>query len=422
LGGTLVGLAGGGTVNVVNGSNNVALSANASFSFPTAVTTGATYSVSIGTQPSGQTCGVQNGAGTAGTSNITNVVVYCTDNFSTSTLSGAFTFIRDDITAQADQLLNLSFDGAGNFSGSSTLNTAGTITNPSFSGTYSVATVSAIPQLTTLIEGLSSASGQGAAEFNGSAVAVVAANPEDGGQPNLLIGVAPTTSASVSSIDGTYTTVALESTSPARSSIGTLTASNGTGTFTTQTRNTDGSIDMPSSSTNSGTYTVTAAGAITVGSGSGVSGAVSADGDLIVLAPITSTGDGGNQAVLVAVKQGSGVTSSSLNGVYVMVSLQTGASSTANIGKAYSVVLVNGQFFGTYDQNDAGTPSTGNSVSGTYTLASDGTMSLSITGGPTLTGRTSADGNVFALTDTTSGDAPILLLGLSQSGQTAVTQ
>jgi len=179
---------------------------------------------------------------------------------------------------------------------------------------------------------------------------------------------------------------------------------------------------MPSSSNNSGTYTVTAAGAITVGSGSGVSGAVSADGDLIVLAPITSTGDGGNQAVLVAVKQGSGVTSSSLNGVYVMVSLQTGASSTANIGKAYSVVLVNGQFFGTYDQNDAGTSSTGNSVSGTYTLASDGTMSLSITGGPTLTGRTSADGNVFALTDTTSGDAPILLLGLSQSGQTAVTQ
>jgi hypothetical protein len=77
-------------------------------------------------------------------------------------------------------------------------------------------------------------------------------------------------------------------------------------------------------------------------------------------------------------------------------------------------VLVNGQFSGTYDQNNAGTLSTGNGISGTYTVAADGTFNLVVSGGSSLTGRVSADGNVFALTDVTSGDAPILVLGLRQ--------
>jgi hypothetical protein len=409
LGGTVVGLASGGTVHVLNGADNVALNANASFTLPTAVATGATYSVSVGSpQPSGQSCAVKNGSGTAGTSNITSVIVYCTTNLTTATLTGNFTFVRDDISVDADQLLNLSFDGAGGYSGTSTLNTAGTITSPSFTGTYTVSSVSAIPRVTT-----DSGAGEGGAEFNASAVVALATNSLDGNQPNLFIGVAPTQNATASSVNGTYTTVSLESTNPARATLGTLTANNGTGTFSSQTRNTNGTISSPSSSGNPGTYTITASGAITIAS-SGVSGAASADGDLLVFTSTTSTGNSSIPVVSVAVKQGTGVTSSTLNGVYSAVSLATGSTATANVGRVYSLVLVNGQFSGTYDQNEAGTASTGNSISGTYTVAADGTFNLVVSGGSSLTGRVSADGNVFALTDITSGDAPILVLGLRQ--------
>jgi hypothetical protein len=51
-----------------------------SFTFPTLVTSGSVYAVTVGTQPTGQTCTVSNGTGTANAS-VTNVTVTCTDNF-----------------------------------------------------------------------------------------------------------------------------------------------------------------------------------------------------------------------------------------------------------------------------------------------------------------------------------------------------
>jgi hypothetical protein len=410
LGGTVVGLASGATVHVLNGADSLALTANSAFTFPTALSTGASYSVSIGSpQPSGQNCAVKNGTGTAGSANITSVVVYCTYTVTTATLTGNYTFVRDDISQQADQLLNLSFDGAGDYSGTSTLDTAGVISTPSFTGTYTVSSVSSIPRLAT-----DSGTGEGAVQFNGSAVAVLATNPLDGSQPNLFLGVAAAQNASASSVDGTYTTVSLQSTSPASATLGTLTVNNGTGTFQSQTTNSNGTISTPSSSGSPGSYTITSTGAITIGSGSGVSGAVSADGDLMVFAPVTSTGNDSTPAVFVAVKQGTGVTSSTLNGVYLVVSLSTGGSPTANDGKVFSLVFANGQFSGTYDENDAGTPSTGNTASGTYTVTSNGSLSVVLADGETLTGTVSADGNVFALTSIANGHAPSLSLGLRQ--------
>lgn len=48
-----------------NGGDNLAVTANGAFTFATPVVAGATYSVSVLTQPSGATCTVQNGSGTA---------------------------------------------------------------------------------------------------------------------------------------------------------------------------------------------------------------------------------------------------------------------------------------------------------------------------------------------------------------------
>ena len=59
-----------------NGGNNLAVSASGSFTFSTAVAGGAAYSVSVLTQPTGQSCAVSNGSGTA-SANVSNVQVTC---------------------------------------------------------------------------------------------------------------------------------------------------------------------------------------------------------------------------------------------------------------------------------------------------------------------------------------------------------
>jgi hypothetical protein len=76
IGGTVTGLSGSLTLQD-NGANNLTLTANGAFTFTTAIAAGASYAVSVLTQPSGQTCTVSNGSGTVGSSNVTNVGVAC---------------------------------------------------------------------------------------------------------------------------------------------------------------------------------------------------------------------------------------------------------------------------------------------------------------------------------------------------------
>ncbi len=88
--GTLSGLGSGKTVVLQNNSSdNLTLTANGSFTFSTSVASGATYSVTVGTQPSDQTCVVTNSSGTV-SSNVTTVSVACTTSTYTigGTLSG----------------------------------------------------------------------------------------------------------------------------------------------------------------------------------------------------------------------------------------------------------------------------------------------------------------------------------------------
>lgn len=81
IGGAVSGLGSGLSVTLLdNGTDSLTVSSNSNFTFAKALPTGATYSVTVGTQPTGQTCTVTNGSGTVGTSNITNVAVTCTGN------------------------------------------------------------------------------------------------------------------------------------------------------------------------------------------------------------------------------------------------------------------------------------------------------------------------------------------------------
>jgi len=80
VGGTLTGLPAGDTVTLQdNGSDNLTLSANGTFTFPTALPDGHAYSVTVsGTNEfTPMTCTITNGSGTISGANVTNVAVQC---------------------------------------------------------------------------------------------------------------------------------------------------------------------------------------------------------------------------------------------------------------------------------------------------------------------------------------------------------
>ncbi len=79
IGGNVAGLSGTGLVLQDNGGDDKAVAANGAFAFSTPLSYGATYSVTVKTQPSlpTQTCTVMGGSGTVGYANITSVAVTC---------------------------------------------------------------------------------------------------------------------------------------------------------------------------------------------------------------------------------------------------------------------------------------------------------------------------------------------------------
>jgi uncharacterized repeat protein (TIGR03803 family) len=80
LGGSVVGLTSGASVILLdNGGSALTASANGAFTFPTALASGASYAITVGTRPAGQTCSVAGGTGTIGSANVANVVVTCSD-------------------------------------------------------------------------------------------------------------------------------------------------------------------------------------------------------------------------------------------------------------------------------------------------------------------------------------------------------
>jgi 6-phosphogluconolactonase len=77
VGGTVTGLRASGLVLQLNGGNNLGFSSGGTFSFSSGIDQGGSYSVTVLTPPSGQTCSVHNGSGTIGTADISNVIVSC---------------------------------------------------------------------------------------------------------------------------------------------------------------------------------------------------------------------------------------------------------------------------------------------------------------------------------------------------------
>ena len=79
VGGTVTGLRGSGLVLQDNATNSLKVTGNGTFNFSSKLKKGATYSITVQTQPSNpaQTCSVNQGDGTVGSVNVTNVIVTC---------------------------------------------------------------------------------------------------------------------------------------------------------------------------------------------------------------------------------------------------------------------------------------------------------------------------------------------------------
>lgn len=79
IGGTVAGLQGAGLVLEINGGNALAVSASGSFAFTLALQNGASFTVTVATQPNTppQYCGVSAGTGTVNGANVTSVAVDC---------------------------------------------------------------------------------------------------------------------------------------------------------------------------------------------------------------------------------------------------------------------------------------------------------------------------------------------------------
>ena len=187
IGGTLIGLAPSATVQVLNGADSEEISANGSFTLPTGVVGGGTYSVTVGTPTSTQTCAVQNTSGTIASANVTNVVVYCTYNVNAATLKATFTSVGlaladvvNSVNYPFDFVSADTFDGVSAISSTFTINYAGTIApGQTSTGPYALTTANAIPSYTDNSPGLGGIEGA-----NGDAV-VAAEGMASGTQPAI---------------------------------------------------------------------------------------------------------------------------------------------------------------------------------------------------------------------------------------------
>jgi hypothetical protein len=81
IGGNVGGLTGSGLMLSLNaGAQTLPVSASGAFTFPTALPNGSNYAVTVGTQPSGQSCTVANGGGQLNGADVTNVSVTCSSS------------------------------------------------------------------------------------------------------------------------------------------------------------------------------------------------------------------------------------------------------------------------------------------------------------------------------------------------------
>lgn len=146
--GTVSGLATGAQVTLDdNGGDAVTVAANGVFTFATPVAAGGSYTVTVGTQPTGETCTVVSGQGSQVSGNVSSVIVTCSTNSYTigGTLSGLASGAQISLDNNGGDPLTLNANGTFTFG-----------TSVAYGGVYDV-TVATAPS--GQVCGVSNASG-----------------------------------------------------------------------------------------------------------------------------------------------------------------------------------------------------------------------------------------------------------------------
>ena len=144
------------------------------------------------------------------------------------------------------------------------------------------------------------------------------------------------------------------------------------------------------------------------------SGEVSADGNTILFADLQA---GNAPYVEVDIKQGqTNFTNADFSGIYQVVSITSPGDSSSSLTLTADGA---GSYSGNLVQNNAGVI-TSSAVSGTYSVAADGSLIITPASGSPLSGGISADGKTLVLSQLTAGQASAFAVGIKQ-GQTNFT-
>ena len=113
VGGTVAGL--NGELKLTNnGGDEISVTSDGSFTFPTALDDGSAYSVAITQTPATQTCSLTNGSGNLSGANVTNVEVTCAD-VPTYSIGGAVTGLNGTLVLRNNGGDDLSISADGSF-------------------------------------------------------------------------------------------------------------------------------------------------------------------------------------------------------------------------------------------------------------------------------------------------------------------
>lgn len=113
IGCTVSGLVGSGLELQNNGVDDLSISADGDFTFATKINNDAAYNVTVGTQPTGQTCVVSNASGAVDGSNVTNVSVECHNSGSLDTTFGTGGIVTTAVGASYDYAYSVALQSDG---------------------------------------------------------------------------------------------------------------------------------------------------------------------------------------------------------------------------------------------------------------------------------------------------------------------
>jgi hypothetical protein len=383
VGGTLSGLS-GGTLVLQNNGGSLSLTADGGFAFGTGLASGATYGVTVLTQPSGQTCTVSGGSGTVGSADVTSVSVNCKAGYP---LGGTLSGLNGTVVLQDNGGDNLSLSANGDFTFASSV--------PSGSA-YAV---NVVTQPTAQTCAVTNGAGTAAAQV---------AN----------VSVVCTYNSSNSTLSDNYTGVSYGiTTGGVAAFFGALaqaTLNNGNYAATITAENVNGSI-LRNLSLGSSAYSVSSTGLLTITpplGGNTLSGAVlGANGNAYIQIDLTPNSQ---PSITIAVRPGSGMTQSGLAGTYTSVGYAVAGTSEAKVESI--IVDTSGRYTSAaLTTNDSGTISV-TPDSGSL-LVTDGTGAL--TAGDDA-GAVSADGNLFVLTDIAGGAVPAVAFAVKQGSGASI--